>query len=116
MKNLLRVLACLVFVFLLAGVSFAKSGKKSSAVSVKTSINCMGDSKCEQARDLAAGVAFQALIACNNPDTFNSGGCTEANNNADRAETNADRVCKQFPDEPAPASPLIAKLYLKTRL
>lgn len=103
MKKLVNILACLVFVFLLTSVSFAKSEKKSKFVRANTVVNCAIDTQCQQARKLAAGVAFQALIACNNPDTFNNGGCTEANNNADRAEVNADRVCNTFPDGPAPA-------------
>lgn len=100
MKKLVNVLTCLVFVLLLASVSFAKSEKRLKVVSSGVSLNCMFDSKCQQARQLAAGVAFQALVVCNDPDSFRDDRCTRANENAAASRVNADYICSVFPDGP----------------
>ena len=121
MKKSFVAVACLVF--LLAGVSLAKSGSKSIAVKGKSLATvCLELTKCQQARQEAAGVAFQALAICNNPDNHvppPEGGddrCTIAMRNANNAILLADYICSVFPDPddpfqpPQPKKPVIGRV------
>jgi hypothetical protein len=97
MKNLLKIAACLIFVFLLTGVSFAKSERKSNALSSKTYINCVLLSRCQTARQTAAALSSSANDNCL-AYGVTSEQCSTANRNAASARENAVYVCDVFPD------------------
>ena len=95
MKKLVNILACLVFVFLLTSVSFAKSKnteKPVEPVSMNLCTSSVG-SQCDNATALAMSVSYQALVTCAS-STASSAECTTANNNAAQAQRNADYICK----------------------
>jgi len=100
MKKLVNILACLVFVFLLTSVSYAKAKNTEEPVSVNVCVSLVGD-QCDLAKAAAKTVVYKALIACavDGPETQE---CTTANDNADRAKANAEYICS---DQPQPALP-----------
>lgn len=114
MKKLVNILACLVLVLLLTSVSFAKSESKSSVVNIETYVNCLEDSKCQKARQAAAGVAYSAIIDCSTYGATSTE-CTTANDNADRSKGNAEYVCSVFPDGPATAEQVATNYLLRNK-
>ncbi len=102
MKKLVNILTCLVFVFLLTGVSFAKSENTERTAQANICISFFD--QCSDAKAAAKTVVYQALIQCGISGPASSE-CTTANDNADRSKANAEYICD---DGPRTVSPLEA--------
>lgn len=101
MKKLVNISACLVFVFLLAGVSFAKSKDTETYERTVQANACSSvtGKACDAATTMAVSVSFQALAACSKSAI--SDDCKAANAAAERSQANADYICDS---EVAPVS------------
>lgn len=101
MKKLVNISACLVFVFLLAGVSFAKSKNTETYERTVQANACSSvtGKACDAATTMAVSASFQALTACSKD--VKSDACTIANTNAAQSQKNADYICDS---EVAPVS------------
>ncbi len=97
MKKTINIFACFTFVLVFASVSFANPAKKATIINDEAYIICNQlDTQCQQARKLAAGAAFQALLVC---ASGVGDACSDANDEADRSKGNAQYICDVFPDD-----------------
>lgn len=106
MKKLVNILACLVFVFLLTSVSYAKSKNTEELVSGNVCASLEGD-QCDLAKAAAKTVVYKAMLVCavDGPDSQE---CTTANDNADRTKANAEYICSDAPQPSLPPTGPVA--------